>query len=110
MPNKTHFRPSSWIVRYGGALIAVALATVIRLLLNPMLGSSLPFTTYFVAAVLVAVLSGLGPALMTVAFGAVLGPYLFIPPEQRLRIDGTADIFQIVAFCVLAAGLSIVIK
>jgi len=110
MPNKTHFRPSSWIVRYGGALIAVALATVIRLLLNPVLGSSLPFTTYFVAAVLVAVLAGLGPALLTVAFGAALGTYLFIPKEHSFEIVGPRDIPQIVAFCLLSAGLSIVIK
>ena len=50
--------------------MAVALATVLRLALDPAIGTRLPFTTYFVAAVLVAVLSGLGPALMTVAFGA----------------------------------------
>ena len=73
MTNNAHSKASSWILRYGAALIAVALATALRLLIDPVLGSRLPFTTYFVAAILVAVYRGLGPALLTVALGAVLG-------------------------------------
>src|SRR5688500_19912419 len=108
MTNRAHSKASSWILRYGAALIAVALATALRLLLNPVLGSRLPFTTYFVAAILVAVYRGLGPALLTVALGAALGTYLFFP--DGLALSDLSNSLQIAAFCVLTAGLSIVIK
>src|SRR6185295_12463471 len=107
MPNKAHFKPSYWILRYGAALIAVALATAVRQGLNPTLGARLPFTTYFVAAILVAVYAGLGPALLTVALGATIGSYLFTP--QAFVLSGPTDIPQILAFCILSAGLSILI-
>jgi PAS domain S-box-containing protein len=110
MPKRAHFKSSSWILRYGGALITVALATALRLLLNPALGPRLPFTTYFVAAILVAVYGGLGPALVTVALGAALGTYLFIPEGHTFSVASPSDIPQIAAFCILSAGLSIVIK
>lgn len=86
----------------------MALATALRLVLNPALGSRLPFTTYFVAAILVAVYGGLGPALVTVALGAALGTYLFIP--DAFAISNTSEIPQIAAYCILSGGLSIVIK
>src|SRR5467141_3602197 len=110
MPNKAHFKPSPLILRYGGALIGVALATALRLALNPTLGSRLPFTTYFVAAILAAVYGGLGPALVTVLLGAALGTYLFIPAGHTFQVASPSDIPQIAAFCILSAGLSIVIK
>src|SRR6266853_1857303 len=99
MPNKADLKPSPWMLRYGSALIGVALATALRLVLNPALGSHLPFTTYFVAAILAAVYGGLGPALVTVALGAVLGTYLFIPHPSA--ISNTSDIPQIAAYCIL---------
>ena len=98
------------MLRYGGALIGVALATALRLALNPALGPRLPFTTYFVAAILVAVYGGLGPALLTVALGAALGTYLFIPTGYTFAVASPSDIPQIIAYCILSAGLSVVIK
>src|SRR5437762_5261411 len=101
MPNKAHLKPPSWIPQYGSALIGVALATALRLPLNPALGSRLPFTTYFVAAIFAAVYGGLGPALVAVALGAALGTYLFIPPGHTFEVAGTSDIAQIAVFSIL---------
>src|SRR5688572_8654972 len=108
MTNNAHPRASSWILRYGAALITVALATALRLLIDPVLGSRLPFTTYFVAAILVAVYWGLGPALLTVALGAALGTYLFI--DHGFAFSDISNNLQIAAYCILTAGFSIVIK
>src|SRR6185295_16260620 len=98
MPKKAHFKPSYWIFRYGAALVAVALATAVRQGLNPTLGARLPFTTYFIAAILVAVYAGLGPALLAVVLGATIGTYLFTP--HAIALSGPTDIPQIVAFCI----------
>src|SRR4030095_1627649 len=103
MPNKEHFKPLNWILRYGAAVIAVAIATVLRLGLAPALGARLPFTTYFVTVILVSVYAGLGPALVTVALGATIGTYLFTP--HAFGLTDKYDIPQIVAHCLLRAGL-----
>lgn len=107
---KARFKLSNDAVRYGAAAISVALATGIRLLLNSTFGEHLPFTTYFIAAILVAIYCGLGPALLTVALGAGIGTYLFILPTHTLTISDSSGIPQIVAYCVLAGGLSVLIK
>jgi PAS domain S-box-containing protein len=110
MSSKTRLKRSPEIVRYGAAVISVALATAIRLLLSGAFGEHLPFTTYLIATILVAIYGGLGPALVGVALGAVIGTYLFILPTNALAFSETPDIFQIVAYCVLGAGLSVLIK
>jgi PAS domain S-box-containing protein len=90
--------------------VAVALATVLRLMLDPALESRLPFTTYFIAVILVASYFGFGPALLTVALGAMLGDYLFIAPRHSLAISDASSVLQLVAFCVLSAGVSVLIR
>lgn len=97
-------------MRYGGAVAAVALATAARLLLNSALGTRLPFTTYFVAVMLVACFAGLGPALLSIALGAVLGAYLFVAPTSAFGIADTSGILQVSVFCGLTVSLSILIK
>ncbi|HXI93980.1 MAG TPA: PAS domain S-box protein, partial [Blastocatellia bacterium] len=99
MSSKPRFKSSPQIFRYGAAVVSVALATAIRLPLSNALGTRLPFTTYFIAVILVAIYGGLGPALISVALGAVLGTYLFVPP-----------VLQVTAFCILTTGLSVLIK
>src|SRR5258706_7853182 len=99
MSSKPRFKSPPQIFRYGAAVVSVALATAIRLPLSYALGTRLPFTTYFIAVILVAIYGGLGPALISVALGAVLGTYLFVPP-----------VLQLTAFCVLTTGLSVLIK
>lgn len=108
--SNARFKLSNDIVRYGAALTSVALATAIRLLLSGVVGDSLPFTTYFIAAILVAIYRGLGPALLTVALGAALGTYLFIHPTSKLAISETSPMFLLVGYCVIAGGLSVLIK
>ncbi len=97
-------------MRYGGAVVAVALATALRLLLSSALGTRLPFTTYFVAVMLVACFAGLGPALLSIALGAALGAYLFVAPTNAFGIVDTSGILQVAVFCGLTISLSILIK
>jgi PAS domain S-box-containing protein len=97
-------------LRYGSAVLAVGLATALRLLLSQALGSRLPFTTYFVAVILVASFAGLGPALLSIALGAALGAYLFVAPTNSFGIADTTGTLQVAVFCVLTLSVSILIK
>ena len=110
MSTKARLKDSSEIVRYGVAVIGVALATIIRLLLDPALGDRLPFTTYFITTILIAIYVGFGPGLFSAALGALVGSYLFMSPRYSLLVSGSLGILQLSAYGVLTAVLSVLIK
>jgi two-component system cell cycle sensor histidine kinase/response regulator CckA len=68
--------------RYGGAALAVAIATLIRWLLQPYFAFDLPFITFFAAVFVSAWLWGVGPALLAVVLSAVVASRLFFPPPD----------------------------
>jgi signal transduction histidine kinase len=68
------------------ALASALLATLVRMWLDPMLGNNAPFTTYFAAVMFTACYCGLGPSLLTIGAGALLGSYLFAEPRGSLYI------------------------
>jgi len=110
MQNENRTRLSSAAFRYGSALFALAVATAVRMAFDSALGPRIPFAAYFVAVILVACYAGLGPSLLTVAGGALLGEFLF------LRSLGTGDdvnrtgIPQLIAFVVLSTIVCIMVK
>ena len=71
MSSTTRLKGSPAKLRYGVALIGVALATAIRLALDGILGARLPFTAYLFTAILVAIYCGLGPAVLAVVLWAI---------------------------------------
>lgn len=73
------FRPL--LVRYGWAVVSVALAIWARLLLDPVLGDQIPFPTVLLAVLLTAWYGGRGPALMAVILGGLSVDYFLVPPR-----------------------------
>src|SRR5262245_14252618 len=71
----------SWLSRYGTAVAALAVATVVRLLLEPLLENRAPYGCYLLAVLFVVWRAGLGPALMTVGCGVLLARYFFESPR-----------------------------
>ena len=108
MSSTTRLKGSPANLRYGVALIGVALATAIRLLLSSILVARLPFTAYLLTSILVAIYCGLGPALMAVALGAVVGTVLFVIPNAATTQSSVQ--FLVAGYAVLAAGLVVLIK
>ena len=72
--------------RYGSAVLITALATIIRLLLDPLLGDRFPFITFFCSIVLVAWLVGLGPSLAALLLSCLSAAYFILPPRGSLGI------------------------
>jgi PAS domain S-box-containing protein len=78
--------PLALTLRYGSALVSVALATAVRLALDPLLGEHFPFPTFYLAIIVAAWYGGLGPSLAALALSwaavdhFVLRPHL-PPPE-----------------------------
>jgi PAS domain S-box-containing protein len=65
--------------RYGIALTLFLIALAVRLGVAPV-EDGLPFFTFFPAVALAVVLCGLGPSLLVLLLGGVVGQYVFMPP------------------------------
>src|SRR5262245_59671428 len=76
----------SWLARYATALAALAVATVARQLLDPALEHRAPYGVYLIAVLFVVWRAGVGPALVTVCVGVLLGRYLFDHPRGSVEI------------------------
>src|SRR5262245_21625020 len=89
------FVPRPGLLRYGGALVAIALATLVRSGLNPALGTLAPFVTFLVATMITARYLGFGPALLALGLGGISAAWFFIPPYHSLELQGPAGLTQL---------------
>ncbi len=80
------------LLRYSIAVTSVLLATLLRLLLDPLLQQNAPYATYFLAVLFTAWACGLGPALLAICLGAIGAVYLFVPPQHSVALSGAANI------------------
>ena len=80
------------------AIAATAAAVLVRSLLDPILGDSLPLVTLYGALAITVVLCGVGPAVLAAVTGYVACSYLFIEPRGTLRFDTTADVVGVLAY------------
>ena len=93
------------ILRYGSAILVIALAIVLRLLLDPVLGNRFPFITLFFAVVLVAWLVGLGPSIAALILSCLSAAYFILPPRGTLWVQGADNQLGFGIFCL--AGLAV---
>src|ERR1700692_2241096 len=69
------------------ATLCLGAAVFLRWLLDPYLGSAVPFGTMVLAIIFVAWRGGLGPALYTVIAGYLVTAYWFISPRHSVMIS-----------------------
>jgi PAS domain S-box-containing protein len=94
--------------RAGGYLVAlgaVAVATIVRFLLQPLLGDHLQFITYFGAVFVTAALGGFRPTAISVVLGAGLAWYFFFPPAGSASLADPAAAAGLVLFTVIGLGM-----
>ncbi len=94
--------------RYGLALAAVALATVIGRVLDPILGTHHRFTTFIIAVLIAAWFAGPGPSVSALLLGLLASTFFFVPPAHSLRIAEATDVFGL-AFHLIVGSAIIVI-
>jgi PAS domain-containing protein len=76
------------LLRYGGAVIFTALAVLLRWLLDPWLGDSLPLSTLYGAVAVAVWLGGYQSALLAVVLGYLACDWLFTEPRGAFSFDG----------------------
>ena len=96
------------ITGYFFALAATALAVVLRLALQPVIGTSLPFVTLFGAVAAAVLVGGIGPAVLTTLAGYVAVDYLFIEPRGTLALAGWPELVGLIAY-LFTCGLIITV-
>lgn len=69
--------------------MAVAAAILLRYGLVPLVGPGLPYVTLFPAMVIVSLLAGLGPAIVTGIIGGLAADYFFISPLFTANLDSS---------------------
>ena len=74
-------------LRYMYGLLAVPLVILLRFALTPLIGSGTPYITLFPVTVAVALLAGLGPAILTGILGSIVTDYLFIEPLYAIEFN-----------------------
>ena len=72
-------RSFSPVLRYVVAVLIFALALVLKLLLNPLVGEDAPFLLFFTAVMVSAWYGGLGPGLLATALGTLAVHFFFLP-------------------------------
>jgi len=93
------------VTGYAVALLATAVALLVRLGLNPLLGDYVPYITVFPAIAFCAWYCGVGPSILS-GIVALLGVrYLFIPPVHSLRVPNTPRAVGILGFLLFASVL-----
>src|SRR5262245_24165785 len=92
--------------RYLVAVAAVVVAALARWVMTPVWGpEQLPYTFFFLAAILVAWWVRLGPALLTITAGTVVANYFFVSPRGSWTLG--PELVRVTSF--LASSLAAII-
>jgi len=92
-------------LRYGFAVVSVAMAVRLQLLLRPVIGLQYPFATLFLALVVTAWYGGFRPALLALVLGALGSDFFLLRDTWKLEFKTTHE--QIGLLVYLAVGLAI---
>jgi PAS domain S-box-containing protein len=99
-------------LRYSSAVLAVAVAALVKARLEASVGDLPLFITFYPAVLLVATLAGGGPGIVTAILSALAADYWFVKPYGSFMIESASDALAVGIFtaanlflCILAERL-----
>ena len=96
-----------FLLRYGCALVTVALATWVRVLLDPVLGDQITVPNLLFAVLLSAWYGGVGPALAAVIFGVFCAHSFLIAPRGSFGFKGAAQAVGLIFDAGVGVGIAV---
>lgn len=90
-----HFR------NYSVAVFSTLTATWLRLELEPILESRVPFGLFFISSLLTAWLAGTGPAVLAAVLSLLAAAHFIIPPSDSLFLNQPSDLFSLGIYLVV---------
>lgn len=97
-------RPSVGL-QYGVAIVSVAIATVLRETLDPLLGNQVPYIIHFLAVLITAWYGGFGPGLVAIVLSSFAVGYFFVPPRGALSIRGSGNFVGWLIFLIVSLAM-----
>ena len=92
------------------AIVALVAAVILRWLLDPVMGDTLPLVTLFGAVAATVWLGGIRPAISVAVLGYLACHYLFIPPRGHFYFNDAKNVVGLVAYlftCSLIIGIGV---
>src|SRR5262245_5383794 len=95
---------------YGVAVLSVALATVLRLVLVPLIGESAPLLIFFaIAVILTSWFGGFWPGLLAIILSILTIDYFFFEPKYSIfRYDSQLDQIRAISFVIFGIISSLI--
>jgi len=101
--------PLRWFaLRYGCAVVSIALATWARLLLDPVLGNQASYGTLLFAVLVTAWYGGVWPALLAVFLGIVSADYFLILPRGSFGLTGADQYIDLALYLTVGVGVAVI--
>jgi PAS domain S-box-containing protein len=82
------------------SLSALGVALILRYLVDPWLGNSLPLVTLYGSVAAAVWIGGYRPAALVVALGYLACAYLFVPPRGQLGVPDLSSLIGLLAYLV----------
>jgi hypothetical protein len=99
--------PHEWLLRYGFAVVAEAIAATICYWLGKFFIVSSAYIISYPTVMLVAVVAGLGPRLVANQFSSAAADYLFIEPHGSFTVTTLGDRIELALFPGTGAAISV---
>lgn len=94
-------RKQGW--RYAFAIGVAGIAMLLRILLDPLLGTSLPYVTLFAAVALCAYYYGTGPAIVAIVAGLAGTTFWYLAPPGPPAIFAKAELAGAIAYLLFSS-------
>lgn len=98
-------RVLGWVL----SVVLPAAATGLGLLLAQVVGLSTDVVAYFLATVVVALVGGLGPALVAAVGGGLMLNYFLTPPRYSFTISGVENVVTLIVMIIVAVLVALVV-
>ncbi len=107
LPRESPESSRPFMLRFGWAVVSIALATWVRILLDPVLGDQSPFPSLLFAVLLNAWYGGVRPALLAVILGVISADYFLVPPRGSFGFKGAAQYVDLVLYLSVSVGIAV---
>ena len=101
------------LASYGASALALAVAVLLRWLLDPLLGDAVPFVLLYGAVAAAVWFGGVGPGVMVSLLGYLSSQWLFMPPRGQIALDAPAALAVLAAYlltCTMVIALGVALR
>jgi PAS domain S-box-containing protein len=97
------------VLAYGIAVVAVAAATLLRLLFVPFAMQGVPFITYYPAIIIATIFGGLWPGIFAALASAIIAWFAFIPPGFTFEHTGPQFVSLLLFLVISGINIAMVV-